>query len=241
MKIYKMKQLVVLLLMLGFIISCDSGENGKPLFDDFTAFDGDTWHYANWANGSIFNCIWNESQVKFNGDSKMRLILDKNPGEKLPYKSGELRTNKKYRYGLYEVRMKPAKNIGTVSSFFTYTGPSDEEPWDEIDIEFLGKDTTKVQFNYYTDGKGHHEYIHELGFDASLEMHTYAFKWEKDKITWYVDNARVHTARENLPSTAGRIMMNLWPGINVDEWLGKYDGITPLVAEYDWIKFTPCK
>ena len=35
-----------------------------------------------------------------------------------------------------------------------YTGPSEGKPWDEIDIEFLGKDTTKVQFNYFTHGRG---------------------------------------------------------------------------------------
>ena len=32
-----------------------------------------------------------------------------------------------------------------------------EARWDEIDIEFLGKDTPKVQFNYYTNGQGNHE------------------------------------------------------------------------------------
>ena len=47
-----------------------------------------------------------------------------------------------------------------------YTGPSDDDPWDEIDFEFLGYDTTKVQLNYYTDGVGGHEYMLDLGFDA---------------------------------------------------------------------------
>jgi len=44
-----------------------------------------------------------------------------------------------FGYGYYEVRMKAAKNVGIVSSFFTYTGPSDNNPWDEIDIEFFRK------------------------------------------------------------------------------------------------------
>lgn len=43
----------------------------------------------------------------------------------------------------------------------------------EIDIEVLGKDTTKVQFNYYTNGVGNHEYMYDLGFDASEGFHTY--------------------------------------------------------------------
>ena len=30
----------------------------------------------------------------------------------------------------------------------------ERNPHDEIDIEFLGKDTTHVQFNFFVDGKG---------------------------------------------------------------------------------------
>lgn len=41
---------------------------------------------------------------------------------------------------------------------------------DEIDVEVLGKDTTKVQFNYYTNGTGNHEYLYDLGFDASEDI-----------------------------------------------------------------------
>lgn len=46
-----------------------------------------------------------------------------------------------------------------------------------IDIEILGKDTTKVQLNYYTDGVGKHEYMYDLGFDSSEAFHTYGFDW----------------------------------------------------------------
>lgn len=119
--------------------------------------------------------------------------------------------------------MKPIKNDGVVSSFFTYTGPSDNNPWDEIDIEFLGKDTKKVQFNYFTNGIGSHEFIYDLGFDAREEFHVYDFEWRKDSITWYVDGAVVHTVTEDIPSTSAKIMMNVWPGTGVDSWL---NGIT---------------
>lgn len=133
--------------------------------------------------------------------------------------------------------MKPIRNDGVVSSFFTYTGPSDNNPWDEIDIEFLGKDTTIVQFNYFTNGQGGHEYIYELGFDAAEEFHTYGFDWQEDGITWYVDGEAVHTAEKNLPSTPSKIMMNTWPGTGVDGWLKAYDGTTPITAEYRYIDY----
>ena len=138
-----------------------------------------------------------------------------------------------YSYGFYSVKMKPVKKSGVISSFFIYTG----HPWDEIDIEFLGKDTTKVQFNYFTNGVGGHEYVYDLGFDASEEYHEYAFEWREDSITWYVDGKAVYRATEDIPSHAGYLMMNLW---NVSDdmayWPGKFDGKDlPLEAHYEWI------
>lgn len=205
----------------------------------FDGYDTAVWLKSDgWSNGRPFDCTWRASQVTFSGGI-MRLALEQDSKHHPPYKSGEYRSNDFYGYGLYEVRMKPASNIGIVSSFFTYTGPSDNNPWDEIDIEFLGKDTTQVQLNYYTDGTGGHEVLINLGFDASAAYHTYAFDWEPGSITWYVDGNPVHTATANLPVTPGRIMMNLWPGTGVSSWLGDYDGTVPLYAYYDWVKYTP--
>ena len=131
--------------------------------------------------------------------------------------------------------MKPAKCVGTVSSFFTYTR---NPQWDEIDIEFLGKDTTKVQFNYYTNGVGGHEKLYDLGFDASEDFHEYGFYWQKDSIIWYVDGVAVYKATTNIPQYAGQIMMNLWNGIGVDKWLGAFDDTKlPVTAQYKWIGY----
>lgn len=191
-----------------------------------------------WSNGSMFNCTWRKSNAKI-FDGSMKLTIDSD-GENIvpPYSGAEFRSREFYGYGMYEVVMKPIKNDGVVSSFFTYTGPSDDNPWDEIDIEFLGKDTTKVQFNYFTNSRGNHEYIYDLGFDAAEEFHTYGFDWQEGSITWYVDGEAVYTATENIPSTPGKIMMNVWPGTGVDGWLNAFDGTVPLTAEYTSVDFT---
>ena len=204
----------------------------------FSNYDSSKWEKANWANGSVFNCVWKPSQVTIE-NGKMVLTLDREYGGSYPYKSGEYRTTQFFGYGYYEVKMKAAKNIGIVSSFFTYTGPSDNNPWDEIDIEIHGKDTTKVQFNWYTNGVGGNEYFHNLGFDASQDFHTYGFEWRPNYIDYYVDGKKVYRGTRNIPSTPGKIMMNLWPGITVDEWLGPYDGRTPLRAEYEYVRYYP--
>lgn len=202
---------------------------GSPAF--FEASNG-------WSNGSMFNVTWRASNCTFE-NGKMQLIIDKDSGiGTIPYSGGEYRSKNFYGYGKYEVSMKAIKNDGVVSSFFTYTGPSDGNPWDEIDVEILGKDTTKVQFNYFTNGVGNHEFMYDLGFDASEDFHTYGFEWFEDRIVWYVDGVEAHTASENIPSTESKIMMNAWCGTGVDGWLNAFDDSRmPLTAEYERISF----
>jgi len=223
----------------------DKSENHKNevvLETDLNEDDETVFEKANgWTNGNMFDCTWRADNITFM-DGIMKLKIDTDGENASPKWSGaEYRSREFYRYGLYEVKMKPIKNDGVVSSFFTYTGPSDNNPWDEIDIEFLGKDTTKVQFNYFTNGAGNHEYLYNLGFDAYKEFHTYGFEWLPDSITWFVDGNPVHTATENIPSTSGKLMMNVWPGTGVDSWLNPFDGTVPLTAEYDWIRITQYK
>ena len=117
----------------------------------FIASDG-------WENGDPFDCGWYSTQTSLDKGC-LTLSIDKDKTGKYNYAGAEYRTTDFYHYGYYETSMQAIKNDGVVSSFFTYTGPSDDNPWDEIDIEILGKDTTKVQFNYYTNGQGKHEFM----------------------------------------------------------------------------------
>ena len=189
-----------------------------------------------WTNGNPFNCGWYASNAIIK-DKALNLTIDKDITGKYQYSGAEYRTKDFYSYGYYETSMQAIKNDGVVSSFFTYTGESDKNPWDEIDIEVLGKDTTKVQLNYYTNGQGNHEYMYDLGFDASKGYHTYGFDWQRDSITWYVDGKPVYKATNNIPTTPGKIMMNTWPGIGVNEWLKPFNGNTPLTARYQWVTY----
>ena len=216
--------------------------NATMVSDFRTGKAGDFFASDGWTNGKPFDCWWYEKNAQIKGDH-LELSVDKkwtndsNPDWNPAYSGGEFRTNEFYSYGYYETSMQSIKNDGVVSSFFTYTGPSDDNPWDEIDIEILGKDTTKVQLNYYTNGKGNHEKMIDLGFDASEGYHTYGFDWQPNKITWYVDGKKVYEATDNIPSTPGKIMMNAWPGLTVDDWLKPYNGNGPLTARYQWVTY----
>ncbi len=216
---------------------------GTPMNADATAVedfrDGNSSLFFasdGWTNGDPFNCGWYKQNTSLD-NNMLSLTIDKDSTGKYNYSGAEYRTNDHYSYGYFETSMQAIKNDGVVSSFFTYTGPSEDNPWDEIDIEILGKDTTKVQFNYYTNGVGNHEFMYDLGFDASEGFHTYGFDWQADYIAWYVDGKEVYRATDNIPSTPGRIMMNTWNGIGVDEWLKPFDGKTPLTAHYQWVTY----
>ena len=228
-----------------------------------------------WTNGDVFNVVWTKNNVKYE-DGTLKLGITKEDktawlDEKevtYHYTAGEARTQNYYGYGDYEVKMKPSANHGTASTFFVCTGPYDEKitynedgtvtttknPHDEIDIEFLGKDTTHVQFNFFVDGKGGNEYMYDLGFDASKEYHEYGFRWEEDSITWFVDDKPVYKVTTNknvetganvkvvekLPSTPGRMLANYWCGnLKAEGWMGKYSGNTKdSGCEYQWISTT---
>ena len=210
--------------------------SGKYFGTGFDSYEGSTMEASDgWSNGGMFDCTWSKNNVQFSG-GKMNLSITGNSRQ--GYKGAEYRTRQTFGYGMYDVSMKPIKNDGVVSSFFTYTGPSDGTVWDEIDIEFLGKNTNQVQFNYYTRGQGNHEYVYNLGFDASQSFHQYGFYWDKNSITWYVDKKPVYTATRDIPTTPGKIMMNVWNGKGVDEWLNHFNGRAPLTAQYDWISYT---
>ena len=261
MKIFKQTALAgALALVLGFtaapaivpdaatVAEATKAEGNPSLAVDVNFKSGKTpqgfYEADGWTNGNPFNVNWKKDNVRFN-NGKMQLIVDDDFESKndRPYSGGEIRTEGFYGYGRYETRMKACRNDGTVWSFFTYTGPYEPvpDPWDEIDIEILGKDTTKVQFNYFRDGKGGHEYMYDLGFDAAEDFHTYAFEWHKDKIVWYVDGKEAHRVEgANIPVTKMRIMANAWAGIGVNDWLKAFDDSNlPIQAEYEYIKYTP--
>lgn len=233
------------------LLKSASSEEETAIPDYGTAPDTEATMYSNfregatsyffasdgWSNGSCFDCVWRGSNAVFEQNA-LNLTISEDASGEYEYAGAEYRTSDHYHYGYYETSMQAIKNDGVVSSFFTYTGPSENNPWDEIDIEILGKDTTKVQLNYYTNGVGNHEVMYDLGFDASEGYHTYGFDWQEDHITWYVDGQPIHTAYDNIPTTPGRIMMNVWPGTGVDSWLNAYDGTTPLTARYQWVTYS---
>lgn len=200
----------------------------------FSNGGSEDFHWADgYSNGYPFNCVWKKSSAIITDGVMSMSVAKEGDG----YTGAEYRSRDTFSYGFYSVCMKAADCSGVISSFFTYTN---RPVWDEIDIEFLGKDTTRVQFNYYTKGDGEHEFLLDLGFDGAEDFHEYAFDWQQDSITWYVDGKAVYRATENIPSNPMQIMMNVWNCQGADAWSGPFDPTRlPATAQYKWIGYAP--
>lgn len=163
--------------------------------------------------------------------------------------------------------MKPSNESGVSSSFYALNGFWDtkwaRDPTDprlhmhnEIDIEFVGKNTRQMQSNYFarqnfrvdpndsnaSGVEGHHD----LDFDASERFHSYSFRWASWGIQWYVGHKLVRTVyRSDDPVMPDpdfgpmRLSANVWAVMPAAEgWAGRpRDALTETKSEIAWIRY----
>ena len=157
------------------------------------------------------------------------------------YKGAEYRTKESFVYGRFEVRYKPARKEGVVSSFFTYHEFTSQTGWNEIDIEFIGRNDNHVQFNIITPNQKFHIRNQYLDFDPYLEFHDYAFEWTPDYVAYFVDGNEVWKTQGEFVSMLKypqKIMMNIWNPVYTN-WVGTWnDAYLPAIAEYDYISYS---
>jgi GR25 family glycosyltransferase involved in LPS biosynthesis len=125
-----------------------------------------------------------------------------------------------FHYGRFEAEIKPAAVEGLLSGMFLYR----RDPWQEIDLEFLGARPSKLLANvYYNPGDKGDTYNYgmrgtpvlvDLGFDASDDFHRYAIEWDPLGVRWYVDGEVVYARGQNptpVPHLPMRLYYNTWP------------------------------
>lgn len=198
----------------------------KPVrHDDFTAtLDTKYWDRLD----TTFFCnlsAFSPENARSTPGEALKLQLEHRASGGKEYSSGSIATKNaddtEFTYGRFEAVLKPAKTSGVLTAFFLYRF----DPWQEIDAEFIGQDTSKLLVNvYYNPGEEGDLYNYgmfgtpvliDLGFDASLDFHTYAIEWEKDEIRWLVDDRLVHVRRDGRPTPIPHLPMrlhaSLWP------------------------------
>ena len=155
------------------------------------------------------------------------------------YRGAELRGLEPVLYGKFEARIKPAQGDGMLSSFFTYNDSCCQtSPWNEIDIELLGRYDHVVDFNVITQSSDLRQ--HYVPFNTHLDFHTYGFEWTPDYVAWFIDGNEVYRQTEEHISGLSyhqKIMMNIW-NPTYDDWVGVWDEqILPRFSFYDYVSY----
>lgn len=158
-------------------------------------------------------------------------VLDEDVGVR-KFSSAALTTRRSFLFGRFEAVLKPPKIDGIITGMFLHR----DSPRQEIDIEFLGKDPSKLLINvYYNPGceGARFDYgyrgtpvLIDLGFDATIDFHTYAIEWDENELRWYVDGVIVHRRSNWTPTPIPHLPMkfhiNIWPSMS-RELAGKID------------------
>ncbi|MFS8046208.1 glycoside hydrolase family 16 protein [Rhizobium sp. BR 314] len=219
----------------------DAQSTGASFVDNFQRLDTSRWYISDgWNNGAHQNCTWSRKQVSIK-DGVLELgFVHAKTGER-DYACGEIQTMKRYGYGTYEARYRTATGSGLNSAFFTYIGPADKKPHDEIDFEVLGKNAGQVQVNQYISAKGGNEKLAPVAGGADQGFNDYAFVWEKDRLRYFVNGKLVQevTDPSKIPTNAQKIFFSLWGTDTLSGWMGKfaYSG-EPAIMQIKRVAFT---
>jgi len=225
---------------IGMPAFAQSGATGKSFLETFDSFDRSFWYVSDgWNNGGHQNCTWSRKQINTE-NGELNLNYSEGKAKDRDYLCGEVQTRGRYGYGTYEVRMKAATGSGLNSAFFTYIGPTDKKPWDEIDFEVLGKNTDEVQVNQYIGGKGGNEKLVPVAGGADKGFNDYAFVWEEDRLRYFLNGRLVHevTDRSKIPSNAQKIFLSLWGTDTLKSWMGRFSYQGQATMTIDRISFT---
>jgi endo-1,3-1,4-beta-glycanase ExoK len=219
----------------------------QAFVDNFDRLDASRWYVSDgWANGAHQNCTWSSDQVKVS-DGMLRVGFAPTPKGERQFRCGEVQTKTAYGFGTYEARVKTPAGSGLNAAFFTYIGPQQGKPHDEIDFEVLLRDTSKVDTTTFVngnsgDGKVGAGQSLPLPHAADADFIHYAFTWEKDRLRFYVNGklARTMDNPATIPSNPQRIFFSLWGSDTLTDWMGAFAPVSaPIAMDVDWVAFTP--
>ncbi|KAI9136679.1 concanavalin A-like lectin/glucanase domain-containing protein [Paraphysoderma sedebokerense] len=136
-----------------------------------------------------------------------------------------------FRYGRFSARLRTSLAPGLVNSFIYDSSADSDHYGDEIDYEWVHKDRTESQTNYYIDGiidytRGVPYYFNNSRTDEAF--HLYEIEWLPNSITWIIDGVTARTVRRNgtdpFPDDFGRMFLSIWDTCKMPqgtkEWAG---------------------
>lgn len=231
------------------------GVSAQPVFaqqasfvDNFDALDTALWKVSDgWANGAHQNCEWKSSEIAV-VDGMLNVGFSPTPTETRAYRCGEIRTRNTLEYGTLEARIKTPSGSGLNAAFFTYIGPENKQPHDEIDFEMLLKNTDVVQTTTFVSGKSGdgtpgngNGQDHILPHKSDAAFMDYAVTWTPDKMTFYINRQVIRTIStpKEIPTTPQRLFFSLWGTDTLSDWMGAFSApAKPIAMQVDWVAYT---
>ena len=209
-------------------IAIDEASHNPPgvnttenLSERFSNFDCSDWKLLDDTFPGNLALFRRENFSIASGGSSAMLTVRKEGAYVRDYTSASLCSRKTYQYGRFQAVIKPAKVSGLITGMFLHRN----SPRQEIDIEFLGIDTTKLLVNvYYNPGGDGAKFDYgyrgtpaliDLGFDAADDFHRYSIEWSSTSIRWFIDGRLLHE-RANweptpIPHLPMQLYINVWP------------------------------
>jgi GR25 family glycosyltransferase involved in LPS biosynthesis len=188
--------------------------------DDFSCVDTARWSVSEGSFPSNL-AVFRPENLAVLPSGGCRMTLETRQAGAHEYTAASLVSKRAHLYGRFEATLKPARAPGVVTAFFLHRN----DPWQELDIELLGRDTRKVLLNVYFNpgdpgtrcnyGARGTPVVLDLGFDAAEDYHRYAIEWEPHEIRWFVDDHLVHARGVWEPTPVPDLPMGLhcsiWP------------------------------
>lgn len=163
---------------------------GAPVDDDAWLLRDDTFP----SNLALFR----SENYSVTEDGAAQLTLREQRTSVRSFTSAAIACRRAFLYGSFAAELRPSNVAGLITGMFLHRNG----PRQEIDLEFLGRDTTKVLVNvYYNPGNDGAKLefgyrgtpiLIDLGFDASKEFHRYEIEWDPRFIRWRVDGRLIH-------------------------------------------------
>ncbi len=209
MKTYKGSNLSILLVFL-LLYGMGQSETIKQDFNSMADLDA-FWDKSAWTGTNRTHATQN---VTVENGILILKLSGSQPGQK-PICAEIASKRNNFKYGSYRASIKTSHTVGAVVGWFIYN----DNPLNEIDIEFLTKDNKDIHFTLHHIVENVDYQKKTLDFDPSLAFHEYRFDWYADRVEYFVDSKPYATLKKDVPNLNSQIMLNHWSG-NISGWGG---------------------
>lgn len=245
LKLLPIRALKVAAIFLG-LLPASAWAQQASFFDDFDSLDTQRWYISDgWATGDYQNCTWQSGQVRVE-DGMLNVGFSPEPYKERDYRCGALQTKQAIGYGTFEARLKTPTGSGLNAAFFSYIGPTQGKPHDEIDFEILLRNTGEVQTTTFVngvsgDGEVGSGQTHELPYASNSDFIDYAVTWTPERVDYFINGELVRTIDEafRIPTNPMRIFFSLWGTDTLTDWMGEFEPVPEQIwMQVDWVGFT---